>query len=173
MGVTRHPLFDDSGRLPGVPVDASVARRLRRNLAEVLARDPELVARFYARLFAARPDLRRHFGTDLRLQACRVRAGLALLVARLDRPEELARELSRLRIMHRTAGVRPEDLPCARDCLLDALREAAGDRLDPDLDREWRRVLEVVVAALGADRDSAPRSVQHSERPRDSPKTTR
>ncbi len=150
MGVTRHPLFDDSGRLPGVPVDGGVARRLRRSLAELLARDAALVEHFHARLFAARPDLRRHFGADLQVQACRLRAGLTLLLTLLDRPDELSRELARLTRLHRSAGVHAADLPCARDCLLDALRAAAGGALDPDLDREWRRVLDVVVAALGA-----------------------
>src|SRR5688572_2466084 len=104
MGVTRHPLFDDSGRLGGVPVDTALAKRLRESLERVLGRDDTLIERFYARLFSEHPELRSMFPTDMTAQRAKLEKTLRSVATGLDAPGMLSQELAKLGKLHHEVG---------------------------------------------------------------------
>jgi hemoglobin-like flavoprotein len=147
MGVTRHPLFDD-GKLPGVPADRAAIRRVRASLAWLLAQKTDVVGLFYAVLFVRHPALREMFPSDLSDVRCRMRAALALCVARLHAPETLAEELARLGRLHVARGVKPEHYPVACDCLIEAMHRVSGSDWSPELEHDWRETLRVVCDAM-------------------------
>lgn len=157
MGVTRHPLFDDAGRLAGVPADLCASRSLRQSLLPLLAPDRRLVERFRERLFRARPELQGLLPLATEGALCRMRGGLALIVTHMVEPERLVSELAAFARANSRRGIRAEHYPIACTCLLEALREAAGDAWNADLEREWRYVLETATRALTHAGDQGPR----------------
>ncbi len=147
MGVTRHPLFDD-GHLSGVPADRAAIRRVRASLAWLLAQKTDVIGLFYAVLFVRHPELRGMFPGDLGDVKCRMRAALALCVARLHAPETLAEELGRLGRLHVARGVRPEHYPVACDCLIEAMHRTSGSEWSAELEHDWRETLRVICDAM-------------------------
>jgi hemoglobin-like flavoprotein len=148
MGVTRHPLYADDGRLPDVPADRAAIRRVRASLAYQMAQRTDLVHLFYAVLFERHPLLRNLFPSDLADVQCRMRAALALCVARLHEPETIAAELARLGRMHIARGVKPEHYPLACDCLVEAMRRISGAHWGPELEHDWRETLRAICATM-------------------------
>ncbi|MBL8863788.1 MAG: hypothetical protein JNK02_17495 [Planctomycetes bacterium] len=148
MGVTRHPLFDDGGRLSAVPPDRAVIRRLRASLTRALAAPDCFVAHFHRLLFDRRPDLRALFPTEVTQLACRVRGVLAWCVARLWEPAALELELARLGRQHHALGVAHGDYAVAVECLLAALRASNGDAWEDAVERDWRELLTALTAAM-------------------------
>jgi hemoglobin-like flavoprotein len=150
MGVTRHPLFDDSGRLGGVPVDTALARRLRESLQRVLGRDDKLIDRFYARLFAENPELRSMFPTDMTAQKAKIEKTLHSVASGLDTPGMLSQELAKLGRLHHEVGTRPEHYPLVCGALLAAMTETRGGEFDAETARDWQTALARVSAIMMA-----------------------
>lgn len=148
MGVTRHPMFADDGRLPNVPADRAAIRRVRASLASMLARDDDLVGLFYAILFERHPELRGLFPRDLESVQCRMRAALAVCVARWHEPETLAHELARLGRLHAERGVKPEHYALASAALVEAMRRTSGSAWGPELERDWRETVRAICATM-------------------------
>jgi hemoglobin-like flavoprotein len=147
MGVTRHPLFSD-GNLPGVPSDRAAIRRVRASLAWLLAQKTDVVSLFYAVLFVRHPALRELFPGDLDAVQCRMRAALALYVARLHAPETLAEEMGRLGRLHLARGVRPEHYPLACECFIEAMQRVSGPQWNAELEHDWRETLRAICATM-------------------------
>jgi hemoglobin-like flavoprotein len=148
MGVTRHPLFAGDGRLPDVPADRAAIRRVRASLASLLVQKTDVIALFYAVLFVRHPALRELFPGDLCDVLCRMRAALALCVARLHAPETLADELARLGRLHVARGVKPEHYPLACECLIEAMHRTSGSEWNAELEHDWRETLRVICDAM-------------------------
>lgn len=148
MGVTRHPMFADDGRLPNVPADRAAIRRVRASLSFQLAQKIDLVVQFYAILFERHPELRALFPRDIEPVQCRMRAALAVCVARLHEPETLAHELTRLGRMHAERGVKAAHYPLACEALVEAMRRISGAEWNAELEHDWRETLRAICATM-------------------------
>jgi nitric oxide dioxygenase len=145
MGITRHPLFLDSGALPAVPVDLALMARLR-NSFETVSDGTALADAFYFKLFAAHPQLRALFPTDMAAQKEKLLASLRTVVIEMHRPDVVGTALARLGKSHVGYGAKPEHYPVVCQMMLEALVEVG--KIDADTRNDWRTALERVSAAM-------------------------
>lgn len=153
--VAAAPLGDDR--------DATL---VGRSLARVLAQGDALPRRVYERLFAARPDLRARFPSDLEGQRRKLAQALELSLMGLREHDRLVPVLRDLGRRHAHLNLGPGDYALLGDVLLAAVRE-----LDPEVDDEvalaWRRAYAFVTDTM---RDPAGSSgVVSSTRPPSEP----
>src|SRR5262245_24591305 len=108
MSVTRHPLLPPAAGLRGIPPDPKTIARLRQSFAQLRERADVLSRSFYERLFTAAPALRALFPPDLSVLQRQLVVTLEMVVANLDNPASVRRELHELGRRHLAAGIRPE-----------------------------------------------------------------
>lgn len=156
MPVHGHPVAAGSltGPLNSLPIDLDLAARLRASYALMRADDCRLADRFYARLFAAAPQLRPLFREGPAAQARKLTAALDLVVEQLEHPGQNAAMLAALGQRHAAYGARPEHYDLVIDLLVESMREVLGDRAPPATLDDWRLVLRLIsnqmIAAVPA-----------------------
>ena len=115
----------------------------------VAARGDELMDVFYARLFAAAPEVKPLFAaTDLRRQKTMLLGTLVLLRKSLRDLEAIVPKLRDLGARHVTYGARPEHYPLVGEVLLASMAETAGPAWSPEYERAWTEAFAVVAAAM-------------------------
>lgn len=145
------------------------AATVRATLPVVGAAIEDITARFYDRLFAARPDLLRDLfnrgnqaaGTQRQALAGSVAAFAGHLVDHPDeRPDAM---LARIAHKHASLGVAPEQYETVREHLFAAIAEVLGDAVTPSVAAAWDEVywllanaLIAIEARLYAERGIAP-----------------
>jgi hemoglobin-like flavoprotein len=92
---------------------------------------------FYGRLFLKYPSLRPMFKGPMESQYQKFIDMLSLIVARLDRPEAVAGEISRLAHSHEGYGVKPAHYEDVKDALLWTLERGLGDDWNGDVQQAW------------------------------------
>ena len=115
--------------------------------------------RFYARLFEARPDVRRLFPADIDGQVRKLIDMLGAIVGALDTPELLDRRFAELGRRHAGYGVSEDDYDDVGAALLKALRESFGGAFTSELEQAWGAVYgDLAEAMIAAQRDVATAS---------------
>ncbi|MCQ4164886.1 globin domain-containing protein [Tahibacter harae] len=111
-------------------------RRVRESHARLT--DPlAFGTRFYALLFAQRPDARRLFPPDLDAQVRKLVDMLASIVGGLDAQARLQQEFAELGRRHAGYGVSEDDYDDVGSALLVTLREFLGDAFTPEVEEAW------------------------------------
>jgi hemoglobin-like flavoprotein len=127
---------------------------LIRDGAKLALMSPLRVAeRFYEHVLAARPGLRTLFPSDLRSQQYKLVQTINVLLAAVDRLEELEPLLHRLGAAHRVYGAKAAHYPIINDALLAALVESGGAAFTPAHRRAFSHLLTYVAQTMlhGAD----------------------
>ena len=115
----------------------------------VAPRGADLVRRFYARLFAAAPEVEALFaGTDMPRQEAVLLRTLVLVRKALRDLDAIVPALRALGARHVAYGVRPEHYPVVANALIPAMAEVAGAAWEPRYERAWSAALEVVSGAM-------------------------
>jgi hemoglobin-like flavoprotein len=109
-----------------------------------------VAARFYARLFALDPALRRLFHTDMREQPRKLMQMLAAIVNALDRPALIVPALAALAQRHASYGVVAEHYAIVEEALLWALAQELGERWTPEVAAAWRAAYTLLAGAMEA-----------------------
>lgn len=112
---------------------------LRTSFQVALERQPQLTHRFYEILFTRYPQARPLFGRTHSVEAQEKMLAEAL-VAVLDHLEDGAWLTTQLREMgrrHHGYGITREMYPWVGECLVAALKEAAGDGWSPRAEAAW------------------------------------
>jgi hemoglobin-like flavoprotein len=122
-------------------VNATSVDRIRRSYELLAPRMHEFTTALYARLFAARPDVRTLFTIDIGRQRNHFGAALALIVRNLATFDVLEETLHALGAGHALLGVRPDHYPPLCNALLDTLADALGPAWTPELAADWRALL--------------------------------
>jgi hemoglobin-like flavoprotein len=105
-------------------------------------------ARFYERLFALDPAVRRLFaGTDMAAQQRKFVGMLTEIVAQLDRPESLVPNVSALGRQHVHYGVKDPDYETVGAALLWTIEQGLGDAFTPAVREAWSEAY-LLVATL-------------------------
>ena len=103
-----------------------------------LAVMPEVAAAlFYERLFAANPDFRLLFKSDMRIQGVKLMTTLSLVVYNLPEPGQVLPAIRDLAVRHVGYGVKLADYDALRDALLWTLEQALGKEFTPAVREAW------------------------------------
>jgi nitric oxide dioxygenase len=127
---------------------------VRATLSLVAGHIEEIAARFYAHLFAARPELRDGLfnrGNQKEGSQPKALAGsLAVFASALlaDPPQLPERLLTRVAHKHASLGVRPDQYPILRDHLMWAIGDVLGDAVTPEVAAAWDEVYWLMAYAL-------------------------
>lgn len=122
--------------------------RVQRSHAALAARAVDVPSRFYERLFAAAPEVRRLFPEDLTRLRAHFHAALALVVHNLDDVEVLGQSLRDLGVQHVHWGAQPGHYFIVREALVTALKELSGDDWSAELDQDWRDAIGTIASYM-------------------------
>jgi hemoglobin-like flavoprotein len=130
--------------------------RIRASYVDVAARPRQFAARFYEELFAAAPQLRPLFPSDLGTLQGHFEAAIGLVVRNLDEVHALRVPLQELGAQHVHWGARPEDYVVARESLVAAIR-SLSPAWDDTLEHDWRAAITAIIVPMlqGAAVDAA------------------
>lgn len=111
---------------------------IKQNWNELRGVDPALIGDvFYRKLFIDAPSVRRMFKGNQEEQAIKLIEMLNLLVARLERIEELSDDIKQLAIRHVQYGTKPEHYQYVGNALIWTLKQASGDSWNQELEDAW------------------------------------
>jgi hemoglobin-like flavoprotein len=146
MPVHRHPfaVSRHGASLSAVPLDASLASRLRGTYQLVRERDTELADTFYAKLFAAAPALRSMFKGEPQAQSGKLMAALDAVVRNFEDPAANAEMLAALGKRHAAYGARPEHYELVIELLVSSMRELLGAAAVTQRLAEWKMALTLI-----------------------------
>ena len=103
-----------------------------------LAVMPEVAAAlFYERLFAANPEFRMLFKSDMRIQGVKLMTTLSLVVYNLPKPGQVLPAIRELAVRHVEYGVKLADYDALRDALLWTLEQVLGKDFTPAVREAW------------------------------------
>ena len=118
--------------------------------------DPSVVAdAFYSKLFLDHPELRRMFPTNMSDQYKKLIDTLSVMVARLERTDELDQDISALAKRHVGYGVLPKHYAMVGTALLWTLEKGLGNDWNLQTEQAWAACYQLisdrVIAAIGKD----------------------
>lgn len=118
--------------------------------------DPSVVAdAFYSKLFLDHPELRRMFPINMSDQYKKLIDTLSVMVARLERTDELEQDISALAKRHEGYGVLPKHYAMVGTALLWTLEKGLGNDWNEDTKQAWAACYQLisdrVLAAIGKD----------------------
>ena len=93
---------------------------------------------FYSKLFLAVPALRSMFSTPRHEQSKKLVEMLNVIVGRLDKPEEVSKDIAELAVRHVGYGVRPEHYQVTGAALLWTLEQGLGKDWTPAVADAWQ-----------------------------------
>lgn len=96
-----------------------------------------VAARFYGRLFAAAPALRRMFTGDMAVQGDKLMMTLATIVDGLERLDEIVPIAQSLAVRHMGYGVIDAHYALVGNALIETLREFLGPLFDAETEAAW------------------------------------
>jgi hemoglobin-like flavoprotein len=119
------------------------------NLAVVVQADPDVVGRFYAKLFQRHPELQRLFGRrSQREQEKMLTEAILAVVGHMEDATWLRGVLRPLGAKHVTYGVTEAMYPLVADVLIDTLREVSGTAWSPEVQAAWSGALNAVASEM-------------------------
>lgn len=110
---------------------------LRASWAEADRLAPEMVERFYDRLFRLAPYTRSYFTGDMEVQRVKFLQLLTLSLRTLEEPEAFRETMGWLGRRHREVGIREADFAPVGEALIGTLAETLGDRFESDTRDAW------------------------------------
>lgn len=101
--------------------------------------NPEVVAdAFYSKLFLDHPNLQKMFPKDMKEQYKKVVYIFNIVVARLDRFDELTADVVALGVRHKGYGVKVQHYKMVGDALLWTLENGLGSDWNEEVGEAWR-----------------------------------
>lgn len=122
---------------------------LRRSLALVLERAPDLPGRFYRELFARHPPVQQLFWRHApQVQEAMLAQALVAVVSRIENDAWLEEKLVPLGARHHAYGVTAEMYAWVGETLLDTLAEVAGAAWSEALREQWSEAYGAIVSLM-------------------------
>jgi hemoglobin-like flavoprotein len=142
-------------------MDSTTIGRLRESISLLPIGDLGPVQQFYVRLFELAPDARTLFTGQIDLQAKKFADMLAWVIAHLEKPDQLCREMHALGARHNSYGVRVDHYAPVGSALIWMFQHALGNRFTPEMEEAWLEAYAFI--SLEAERGS--RELVTVERP--------
>ena len=119
--------------------DAEI-RLVKQSWRTLRAIDPVIVGDlFYSKLFMANPSLRNMFPKKMDEQYNKLMDMLSVIIARLDRMDELNEDIAAMARRHVHYGVRPAHYKLVGNALLWTLRQGLGQDWTLDVEQAWTK----------------------------------
>jgi hemoglobin-like flavoprotein len=118
-------------------MNSTMIRHLQESVALLPLGDLEPVDEFYRRLFELVPEVRTLFKRDMELQAKKFSDTLGWIIAHLEHPDELCRELRELGARHNGYGVKVDQYAPVGSALMWMFQRTLGDRFTPEMEEAW------------------------------------
>ena len=118
-------------------MDSITIRHLRESVALLPMEDLGPADEFYRRLFELAPEVRPLFNREIGLQARKFSDMLAWVIAHLEHPDELCREMRALGARHRGYGVKVDHYAPLGSALIWMFQHTLGDRFTPEMEEAW------------------------------------
>lgn len=119
--------------------DAEI-RLVKQSWKTLRAIDPVIVGDlFYSKLFMANPSLRNMFPKKMDEQYTKLMDMLSVIIARLDRMDELTEDIAAMARRHVHYGVRPAHYKLVGNALLWTLRQGLGQDWTIDVEQAWTK----------------------------------
>jgi hemoglobin-like flavoprotein len=118
-------------------MDSETIDLLRESIALLPKENLDPVRVFYSRLFELAPEVRPMFNQDIGLQAKKFSDMLAWVIAHLDNPERLSRELRELGARHSGYGVKVDQYAFVGSALMWMFQRSLGDRFTAEMEEAW------------------------------------
>lgn len=118
-------------------MDSTTIRLLRESAALLPAEDIGPVHEFYKRLFELAPEVRPMFNREMDLQFKKFSSMLAWVVAHLEHPDELSREMRELGARHRGYGIKVDQYAPLGSALIWMFQHTLGNRFTTEMEEAW------------------------------------
>ena len=119
--------------------DAEI-RLVKQSWRTLRAIDPGIVGDlFYSKLFMANPSLRNLFPKKMEEQYSKLMDMLSVIIARLDRMDELNDDIAAMARRHIQYGVRPAHYKLVGNALLWTLRQGLGQDWTLEVEQAWTK----------------------------------
>ena len=110
---------------------------------------PEIIGDvFYTRLFLESPELKPLFHSSIDKQSKKLVHMLNVVVARLDRLDELIDDIRKLAVRHVSYGVKPAHYDLVGAALLWTLKTALGLDWTDALEKAWTKCYTILAGAM-------------------------
>jgi len=108
----------------------------------------DIAEKFYERLFAKSPELRKMFGEDMSDQAKKLAAILQVAFENLDQVDSLVPTLEDMGAKHATYGVTPDHYGLVAAALIETISSDLGDVFDERAAESFNAVLGTVANVM-------------------------
>ena len=118
-------------------MDSIMIGHLRDSVSLLPMEDLGPAREFYRRLFELAPETRSLFTREIGLQAQKFSEMLAWVIANLENPDELLKEMRALGARHRGYGVKADQYAPVGSALIWMFQHTLGDRFTPEMEEAW------------------------------------
>jgi hemoglobin-like flavoprotein len=110
---------------------------------------PEIVAStFYSKLFIDNPELRSLFPSNMQDQYEKLINMLNIVIARLDKINDLIADIEAMAVRHKDYGTKPEHYQMVGAALLWTLKRGLGDDWDSETEAAWTKCYTVLAETM-------------------------
>lgn len=125
-----------------------------------LSQDSEIVTRFYNRLFETTPVTRSYFPNDMSKQSEKLAYTLGIVVANLDRFDEIKESIAELGRAHQRMRIKPEYYIAVKDALTWTIGQSLNEKSDSPVVNAWdTALLAIAQIMINAPEKRQPRLV--------------
>ena len=125
------------------------AELLRQSFEMVVPRKEVFAHSFYERLFTYYPETQAMFAqTDMKRQEGSLIATLAVVVAGVERGENIRSVLQELGKKHETYGAKPKHYPLVGGVLLETFHEYLGERFTREMEAAWSQAYDIISGQM-------------------------
>lgn len=121
---------------------------VRDTFKPVAAIREDAAALFYGRLFEIAPDVRPLFKSDLTAQGAKLMNAIGMVVASLDRIEQVLPQVQEMAVRHVAYGVEDRHYAVVGDALIWTLDKGLGDQFTPAARDAWLKAYDTLSGAM-------------------------
>lgn len=103
---------------------------------------------FYNRLFEIAPDVKHLFKEDISEQADKLVSMVTIIAAKLNKLDEVLKEVDFLARKHNKYGAKPEHYKAVGEALLWTLEQGLHDKWTPEVKGAWTKVYTILSSAM-------------------------
>jgi hemoglobin-like flavoprotein len=121
---------------------------VKNSWSYIMFQSEEFSGLFYQKLFELNPSLRHLFKGNIEEQGSKLMRMLTMIIARLQRLQDIETEVKALGHRHVGYGTRPEHYQTVGQALLWSLENALGDRWSEETRKAWTEAYTIMANTM-------------------------